>query len=294
MPDRAGRWALIVQGGAKTICPDRASANRAGCLAAAQAGAMVLRYAGTAVRAAEAAVRWLEDDPTFNAGRGSVRNARGQVEMDAALMDGSTLDIGAVAAVRDLRNPIAVAGALLREPAVLLVAEGAEHFAAERGLAGNGDPAAECAPQPVDAGHDTVGCVALDLYGHLAAATSTGGLKDTLPGRVGDSPLPGCGLYADDAVGAVSLSGDGEGIMRVMLAARVMQALETQSPGRAAQAGIDAMRRVGGQAGAIVLDAAGRAGIAHSSDHFALAIASSDVAPRAGIHRMELQDLLDD
>lgn len=122
--------------------------------------------------------------------------------MDAALMDGATLDVGAVAAIHGVRHPIVAAAALLREPAVLLAGAGAERFAAERGL----EPTTSASDHvTVDTGHDTVGCVALDMHGHLAAATSTGGLEDTLPGRVGDSALPGCGLYADDAAGAVSL-----------------------------------------------------------------------------------------
>lgn len=281
---------MIVHGGAKTIAPKQAAANRAGCLAAVEAGASVLRYGGGAAQAAAAAVRQLEDDPTFNAGNGSVRNSAGRIEMDAALMDGATLDVGAVAAVRNMRNPIAAASALLREPAVLLIGAGAEGFAAGRGLDCSVEPAAEF----VDAEHDTVGCVALDVHGHFAAATSTGGLEGTIPGRVGDSPLPGCGLYADDAIGAVSLSGDGESIIRTMLAARVMHALETQPASQAASHAIERLGRVGGEAGAIVLDAAGRPGIAHNSDHFAIGIAAHDIMSRAGLHRDDLKDLLDD
>lgn len=281
-------WVILVHGGAKTIVPDAVAANRAGCLAAATAGAAVLRVGGDAIDAAEVAIRVLEDDPRFNAGNGSVRNADGEVEMDAALMDGATLDIGAVGAVRTIRNPIAAARALLREPAVLLVGEGAERFARDRGLA-----LASSQEIATDTEHDTVGCVVRDARGHVAAATSTGGLHGTAAGRVGDSPLPGCGFYADDATGAVSFSGDGESIMRTLLAAHVMRALETGGAAAAADAALHRLARVGGEAGAIVIDAAGRIGIAHNSDHFALGLATSATAPRGGAHRDDLKDLLD-
>jgi beta-aspartyl-peptidase (threonine type) len=288
MRDASG-WVILVHGGAKTIADDKRDANRAGCLAAVDAGAAVLRDGGSALDAAEAAIRVLEDDPVFNAGAGSVRNAAGEIEMDAALMDGATLDVGAVAAIRAIRNPIRAARALLREPAVLLVGEGAERFAAAHGL----DSAAPAQPA-TDSGHDTVGCVVRDAQGHLAAATSTGGLAGTAPGRVGDSPLPGSGLYADDTVGAVSLSGDGESIIRTMLAARIMHALAERSPAAAATRSLDHLARVGGEAGAIVLGRDGAIGIAHNSDHFALAVAGGRIAPRTALRADELEDLFAD
>ncbi len=266
-------FALILHGGAKAIQPNREAANRSGCRDAALEGRRVLEQGGSAVEAVEAAIRSLEDDPTFNAGFGSDLNADGIVEMDAALMDGSTLDIGAVAALQGVRHPVSVARRMLAEPPTLLVADGARRFAAacDEELC---DPAALVAREPPAAPHehDTVGCVALDLSGRMAAGTSTGGLDGTRPGRVGDSPLPGCGFYADDRVGGVSLSGDGENIARVLLAARVMEALEAGAmPAAAAQAGVDRLARVGGEAGAIVLDRHGRFGFAHNSSHFAIA-----------------------
>jgi beta-aspartyl-peptidase (threonine type) len=283
-------WAIVVHGGAKTIAPDRADASRAGCRAAAEAGARVLRDGGTAIEATRVAIRVLEDDPTFNAGTGSVRNAAGDIEMDAAIMDGATLAIGAVAAVRTLRNPIDAAHAMLDAPPILLVGEGAERFAADHDLALR-DPETPAGDNP---GHDTVGCVALDSAGHIAAATSTGGLEGTLPGRVGDSPLPGCGFYAEDGIGGVSLSGDGEAIARTLLAGRIMRALEGGTAGRAAAAIATPLARVGGEAGAIVLDPAGRIGVSHTSDHFALALAASDLDTIPGaIHADELKDYLD-
>jgi len=278
MHDPGARWALIVHGGAKAIAPDKAEANRAGCLAAARVGAEILR-GDSALAAAEAAVRHLENDATFNAGIGSVPNADGDLEMDAAIMDGTTLAAGAVAAVRRIRNPIGAAAKLLDALPVLLVGEGAERFA----------PPAGGSPE-----HDTVGCVAMDAAGHVAAATSTGGLTGQHPGRVGDAPIPGAGLYADDQLGGVAFSGDGESILRTMLAARVMQALETRTATPAAEAALARLGRVGGEAGAIVIDKAGRFGVAHNSEHFALDLHASWLSEaRAALHSAELKDILD-
>ncbi|WP_207482279.1 isoaspartyl peptidase/L-asparaginase family protein [Arenibaculum pallidiluteum] len=268
-----GRWAIVVHGGAKSIDPAQAEANRCGCLAAVAAGQAVLEAGGAAVDAVEAAIRVLEDDPTFNAGRGSVRNAAGDVEMDAALMDGQTLDLGGVAAIRGVRHPITVARLMLREDPVLLVADGARTFAAERG-AERCDPPAPMLPGNGagrgGAGRDTVGCVALDLQGHLAAGTSTGGLEGCAVGRVGDSPLPGCGLYAEDGVGAVSFSGDGEAIARTMLASRVVRGLEGGDPDSAVERALVRLVSLGADGGAIALDGAGRIGWNHNSRNFAV------------------------
>jgi L-asparaginase / beta-aspartyl-peptidase len=292
----AGGWKILVHGGAKTIDPDLQERNREGCRRAAEAGAAVLREGGSALLAAEEAIRALEDDPVFNAGFGSVLNADGEVEADAAIMDGERLDIGAVAATRRLRNPILAARALLAERTVLLVAQGAERFAADHGIT-LCDPGDLISPERLASeyarGHDTVGCVAFDLHGNFVAATSTGGLPGKLPGRVGDSPIPGSGLYADNALGAAAFSGDGESILRTMLAARVMQALGVGAAKAAAQAAIDALARVGGEAGVIVLDAQGRPGVAHNSDNFALGFHSDALAQaRGATHIDELEDVL--
>jgi beta-aspartyl-peptidase (threonine type) len=287
------RWAIIVHGGAKTIESARAETNRAGCRDAVEVGAAILREGGSAIDAVQAAVRVLEDDPTFNAGRGSVPNAAGEIEMDASIMDGTTLDVGAVAAVRRLRNPIDAAVAMLREPPILLVGEGAERFAESKGIeVGNFD----FAPPAGDASnHDTVGCVALDSKGRLAVGTSTGGLDGTLPGRVGDAPLPGCGFYADDAVGAVALSGDGEKIARACLASGILQEMKNGTVGSAVSTIYAPLRRLAGEAGAIAIDAAGRIGVAHNSAHFAMGLAASDVAGvHAALHRDELEGMIDE
>jgi L-asparaginase / beta-aspartyl-peptidase len=282
-------WTIIVHGGAKTIAPAKAEANREGCRAAADAGAAILREGGSAIDAAVTAIRILEDDPTFNAGRGSVRNAACEIEMDAAIMDGATLAIGAVAGVKRIRNPIAVAHAMLAADPILLIAEGAEQFALEHGFEFESPVIQQ---SPAEAGHDTVGCVALDIEGHIAAATSTGGVANMHPGRVGDSPMPGCGFYADDGTGGVSLSGDGEAIARTMLAARIMHSMEADAAKAAVQAIHAPLARVGGEAGAIAIDSAGRIGIAHNSDHFALGLASRELAPKGGIKRDEFKELL--
>ncbi|MET3666522.1 isoaspartyl peptidase/L-asparaginase family protein [Caulobacter sp. 1776] len=285
-PSRRDRWAIIVHGGAKDIPPGQEQIHRDGCLAALGAGQAVLEAGGRALDAVVAAVRALEDDPTFNAGRGAVRNARGEVELDAAIMDGQTLAVGGVAAVKTLRHPISVAAAMLPEVPVLLVGEGAEAFARAHG----GEfcaPADLLAAGPDDRGCDTVGCVALDRHGNIAAGTSTGGLSGCHPGRVGDSPLPGCGLYADNAVGGVSLSGDGESLIRTTLAARLMQGLETLPPGPAIETALSHLARVGGEAGLIVIDAAGRIDWDHTSAQFAVAHASASQPARAFVNRAE-------
>lgn len=280
-------WAIALHGGAKEIAAGRERENREGLLLAVEAGAAVLRGGGTALDAVEAAVRKLEDLPVFNAGHGSVPNADGEAEMDAAIMDGATLDLGGVAAIQGVRNPVSVARAMLREVPTLLVGEGARRFAAERGAA-LCDNRELLVSQELQ-GHDTVGAVALDIHGHLAAATSTGGLEGCMVGRVGDSPIPGCGLYAEDGIGATCFSGHGEFISRTLLAARVMFAMEKEGPQRAMEQALEVQRRLGGEAGGIVVDRSGRIGWAHNSPHFAVGTATSAEGPRAFLARSEAQ-----
>jgi len=283
------RWSLIVHGGARTIEPSQEAANRQGCLRAAEAGAAILRSGGSALQAAEHAVRMLEDDTTFNAGSGSVPTLDGTVEMDAAMMDGGTLEVGAVAAIRRVRNPVSVARLLLQEGTVLLVGEGANAFADEKNI-----PRAHV-PSAIRSGrqHDTVGCVAFDAHGQIAAATSTGGLSGQRAGRVGDAPIPGCGFYADSHAGGVAISGDGESIMRILLAGRVMEQLKVSSPQAAAALALRHMDRVGGEAGIIALNEQGSFGLAHNSDHFAVGLAASWLpAPRSGVHQSDFEDLI--
>lgn len=282
------QWAIIVHGGAKTIAADEADAHRDGCARAAAAGADVLWRGGSAIDAARIAVRVLEDDPVFNAGHGSVANAAGDVEMDAGIMNGTTLAVGAVAAVQRIANPVEAAAALLDAAPVLLVGEGAEAFALDRGIAA-WDETPDTRP-PGRAGHDTVGCVAMDSNGGFAAAASTGGLDGTLPGRVGDTPMPGCGFYADDAVGAVALSGEGEAIARTTLGSQVMRAMETRPAGAAVRSILEPLQRLDAEAGVVAIDSAGRIGVAHNTDHFAMACASSTFASvRSALHQNELR-----
>ena len=226
---------LIVHGGAWDIPDESVDACKSGCERALAAGWSVLSTGGSALDAVQASVIVLEDDPVFDAGFGSHLTLDGYVECDAIVMDGSTLRAGSVAAVRHIRNPIRLARQVLENcPHMMLVAEGAERFAAEQGFE-------LCAPEELiteaerDAwlkcrnskhaaahhrGHEqgTVGAVALDGEGRLFAATSTGGTCCKLPGRVGDSPLIGCGCYADAKAGGVSCTGYGEAIMKVVLA----------------------------------------------------------------------------
>lgn len=226
---------LIVHGGAWDIPDEAVDACKAGCQRALAAGWPVLNNGGSALDAVVAAIMVLEDDPVFDAGFGSHLTLDGYVECDAIVMDGDTLRAGSVAALRHIRNPILLARHVFENcPHMMLVGEGAERFAVQQGLA-------LCAPEDLiseaerDAwlkcrnsehaaanhrGHEqgTVGAVALDRDGRLFAATSTGGTCCKLPGRVGDSPLIGCGCYADAEAGGVSCTGYGEAIMKVVMA----------------------------------------------------------------------------
>jgi len=268
-------FAIIVHGGAGQLASeDRAAACANGCLAAARLGHAILAGGGSALDAVQAACSALEDDPLFNAGTGSCLNADGEVEMDAAIMEGTSLRAGGVGAVRSVKNPIFLARLVLeRSPHVLLVGSGAERFARENGV----DPhpssllvteralerwrmerAKLIEPKP-----GTVGAVAIDGAGRVAAATSTGGTSGKAAGRVGDSPLLGSGLYADDRAGAVSATGDGEAIMRVVLSKVVSDRMAAgESASAATAAAIRELDRVGGQGGVIAVDRRGGLGFA--------------------------------
>lgn len=281
-------WKLIIHGGAKEIAPEEEADNREGLAEAIEAGRAVLAHSGTAIDAVEASVRVLERLPVFNAGRGSDPTIHGNIEMCSAIMDGGSMDIGGVIAIEEVCHPVSVAKALLRETPILLAGKGATQFAK--------DIAAEiCAleelktadPTPEMANmHDTVGAVALDAQGNYAAATSTGGLTGQLPGRAGDSAMPGCGYYAENGIGAVVLSGHGEGIARLRLASRIMDGLNTLDPDVTISQAVNQMLRIGGEAGAIAIDATGRIGWAHNSPHFAVAaISQSESCPRIWLRK---------
>lgn len=265
--------AILVHGGAGNHPDETRAAKLLGVRAAADAGWAVLAAGGSAVDAVEAATRALEADPLFDAGRGSYPNADGIVEVDAVIMDGENLAFGAVAAVPCVQHPVTLARRVMtRTPHAFLVGEGAARLARAEGLV---VPATELlssealriweerrskgTPAPVS---DTVGAVALDAAGHLAAATSTGGTCNKWPGRVGDSPVVGAGAYADDQLGAVSCTGHGESILRVCLALQACQALARDPDAMAvAEAAMALLAdRTGGEGGLILVGRDGRLG----------------------------------
>jgi len=226
---------LIVHGGAWDIPDEAVDACKSGCQRALTAGWSILSRGGSALDAIEAAIIVLEDDPVFDAGFGSHLNLDGHVECDAIVMNGATLRAGAASTLHRVKNPIQVARKILEHcPHMMLVAEGAERFAQQHGIKlchpeemiseAEREAWLKCREDKHAAehhrGHEagTVGAVALDSHGNLFAATSTGGTCCKLPGRVGDSPLIGCGCYADSEAGGVSCTGYGEAIMKVVLA----------------------------------------------------------------------------
>ena len=288
MNEVKGRWVLLVHGGAKQIEPDEEQANRDGCSEAVRVGSQLLARGGSAVDAVEAAIRVLERLPVFNAGFGSVLNAQGEVEMCAALMDGATLDVGAVGAIMGVAHPVSAARAMLRQEPVLLAGEGAFKFARDNHVELAAPESLVAAHR--DEGHDTVGAVALDLNGNIAAGTSTGGLEEAAKGRMGDSPMPGCGFYADNRIGGVALSGHGEGIARLAAAAQIMGAMGELGPEQAIAKALSQMERVGGDAGGIAIASDGRSGWWHNSPNFAVGMATSDgPEPQVWLHKDEQQ-----
>ena len=288
--------ALIVHGGAWDIPDDQVNAHLEGCRRAAETGWRVLCQGACALDAVEAAVRVMEDDPTFNAGRGSHLNAAGEVELDALIMDGATLNAGSVAAVQRIANPVSLARLVMEKTEhVLLAAQGAERFAREQGvppcrpedlLVGRelegwkelqADPAWKT-PRAFGAEqHDTVGAAARDMRGNIAAATSTSGTPKKLPGRVGDSPLIGCGAYADNRSGGVSATGWGEALMKVVMSKTTCDFARGLGAQHAAEAAVKLLaERVNGLGGVIVVDALGRIGAAHNTPRMAHAYVTAE------------------
>jgi L-asparaginase / beta-aspartyl-peptidase len=272
--------ALIVHGGAGRIRAEELTARLDGCKDAVLAGWKIIQQGGSALDAVEVAVVALEDNPLFNAGTGSTLNGLGQVEMDAAIMEGETLRAGAVAAVQGIKNPIKLARSVMEDGRHLFFAgEGALLFARQIGFP-------ECSPESLiidserkrwQEKHGTVGCVALDATGKIAAATSTGGIFDKLPGRVGDSPLIGCGTYADDR-GAVSCTGQGEAIVRIVMAKTGLDLLKDEAePQAAANRAIALLaQKTGGTAGLIMIDRQGRIGHARNTERMPVGFILSD------------------
>ena len=351
---------MLVHGGAWALPDDAVAAHERGIQAALEVGYAVFSKGGSAVDAAEAAVASMEDDDTFDAGRGSFLTRDGRVQMDALLMDGATLRTGGVACVERIRNPIHAARLVLeKSPHVYFVGVGAERFARQHGmvlcdntelilprererlmqfqraeLAGAEDTTFSGVPgsrsmtgvsesepamgdleraardvrqadaqagQAVSAlvqegieflpaddptlnSHDTVGAVALDAAGNLAAATSTGGTLSKAPGRVGDSSLIGCGCYADNQSAAVSLTGWGEPIMKLVLGKWAVDRVAAGSaPQAAAVAAVEyVFERLGGHAGTILLGPDGRFGVAHNTPRMAWGI-QTEVGTEVGV-----------
>ena len=305
---------LLVHGGAWAIPQADMPSHETGVHNALKAGYDVLSRGGSALDAIEAAVVILEDDPTFDAGCGSFLTSDGRVQLDAVLMDGGRMKAGGVACVERLRNPIKAARIVLEQsPHVYFVGAGAEQFAASHGMplvdnrelvldrererlaraqsreaAGladetftghllHDDKSPETAFPPTLASHDTVGAVALDVHGNLAAGTSTGGTLNKTPGRVGDSSLLGCGCYADNLSAAVSLTGWGEPIMKLVLGKwatdRVAQGTAPEFAAREAISYL--FNRLGGHGGIILLGPDGRFGLAHNTPAMAWGIATT-------------------
>jgi L-asparaginase / beta-aspartyl-peptidase len=284
---------LVVHGGAWDIPADEITAHTRGVSRAARVGFDLLHQGAAALDAVEAAVTVLEDDETFDAGRGSFLTADGRVQLDALMMDGATLRAGAVACVERLKNPIQAARLVLeRSPHVYFVGSGAEEFARRHGLTliDNQELVIDrerdrlhAAQARANAGiedqtftgnqHDTVGAVALDLAGNLAAATSTGGTLNKTPGRVGDSSVIGSGGYADNRSAAASLTGWGEPIMKLVLAKWAVDRVPLLGPEQAAEDAIAYLySRLQGHGGMILLAPGGRYGIAHNTPRMAWAV----------------------
>lgn len=266
-------WSLIAHGGAKDIdsCDERQ--NRTGMVEAIETGSRMLADGISALEVVEAVVKLLELNPAYNAGLyGSVQNEEGSAELDASIMDGSNLDIGAVAGLQNIEHPVSVARTLLRDKTIFLAGQGAQNFAIAQGFMAK---QATGTVGPDATGCDTVGCVALDQHGALAVATSTGGLTGKRAGRIGDVPLPGCGFYADNQRGAVSVSGMGEAIARVLLASEFLHILSDNDPSTAAVRALQLLEKVNGQAGIIAIDPGGAIGWAHNTSHFVVGLSSS-------------------
>ncbi|XP_047458146.1 isoaspartyl peptidase/L-asparaginase [Mugil cephalus] len=287
---------VVVHGGAGHVPKERAELATAGVCAAVRAGYAVLQGGGSSMDAVVEAVTQMENNPSFNAGCGSVLNIKGEVEMDAIVMDGKTLGSGSVSCVRDIANPVQLARLVMDKTShVCLTAEGANQFARSMGvpevpmesliteyarmrwrknLAPDANPV-ECQMGKMG----TVGAVAVDSEGNVACATSTGGMLNKMEGRVGDTPLIGSGGYADNQTGAVSTTGHGEAIMKVTLARLILFHMgQGQTAEAASDLGLAYMKsRVGGQGGVVTVDPQGHWAARFSSQQMCWAAAQRDI-----------------
>ena len=309
-------YRLALHGGAGTvrpgsIPPEKAAAYHAGLAACLRAGHAVLAQGGSALDAVTAAVMALEDDALFNAGHGAVLTTNGRPEMDAAIMNGADRAAGAVAGILGPRNPVLAARAVMEHsPHVLLMGEGALHFCRGRGLAFAPEAyfvtprrvralEAELARRAAGAPdtrsdadrHGTVGAVARDAAGNLAAATSTGGMTGKMPGRVGDTPVFGAGTFADNATCAVSATGHGEFFIRWAAAHDISARMRYLHEDVETAAGtvVAALGRIGGSGGLIAIDAAGRVTLPFNSSGMYRGTIGPDGVPRTAIWREALQ-----
>ncbi|XP_076598595.1 isoaspartyl peptidase/L-asparaginase [Chaetodon auriga] len=289
---------VVVHGGAWAIPDKLAKASVDGVKAAAREGSSVLKTGGSALDAVEAAVRSMEDNTVFNAGHGAALNADGEVELDAIIMDGRTLASGAVSSVKNIANPVSLARAVMEKTAhVMLTSKGANLFAESIGVV----------TVPTDTlvteyekkewekhknyiagvmedfnsqwAHDTVGAVAVDCAGNVACATSTGGIRNKMVGRVGDSPIVGAGGYADNCSGAVSCTGHGESILKVTLARLILSHVEQgKSVADSSQLSLQYMAdRVRGAGGSIVVCPSGQWAATFTTERMAWAAVDHDV-----------------
>jgi beta-aspartyl-peptidase (threonine type) len=295
-------FAIAVHGGAgamtrASLSPQREGAVRAALAEALEAGQRVLRGGGSSLDAVTAAVRVLEDSPHFNAGKGAVFTFEGTNELDASIMDGATLRAGAVAGVTTVRNPVDCARAVMeKSPHVLLAGPGADRFAKEQGLA-IVDPSYFRTEERwrqhqrrKDAGKlGTVGAVALDQAGNLAAATSTGGIEGKRFGRVGDSPIVGAGTWAENASVAVSATGTGEMFLRTAAAHDIAALVKYKglSPAQAAHEALAKVRALGGEGGVVVLDRGGEPAFAFTTAGMYRGFAMGAGKARVSIFREE-------
>lgn len=292
-------WSIVVHGGAGAIPKDARERHAQGCRDAAAIGARMLADGASALDAAQRAVEILEADPVYNAGIGAALNTAGEIELDAALMDGEGLRAGAVCALPPFESPIKIARAVLAENAhVLYAGSGAEAFAKAHGFARATTEAMTTeaararflAMRATGKGSEgwaggTVGAVAKDSRGHVAAATSTGGTFMKQPGRVGDTPILGAGTYADDEAGACSNTGHGESLMRLCLAKTCIEWLrQDMHPEDAARAATALLaRRAQGSGGLILVDRRGRLGLARTTETMSFgAMSSGDSEPISG------------
>jgi beta-aspartyl-peptidase (threonine type) len=282
---------LIVHGGAWSIPEAYEQDHINGVYRAISQVYPELKKCMTALDAVESAVKILEQDPTFDSGRGAFLNARGEIELDAMIMDGTTLNFGAVAGVQNILHPITLARHVMeRTEHCFLVGKGAQLFTRQMGMPEldprelltsrelefyekiKNDPSFHThqpfEPQP----NGTVGAVAMDKFGNLAAATSTGGTPRKLPGRVGDSPIVGAGTYADNQYGAASATGWGESIMKILMSKTACDLLKNHPAAQAARLAVEILdQRVKGWGGIILIDKNGQYGIAHNTTKMAFA-----------------------